>query len=588
VRYLRVSSTGQVDTDYNPEGISLPAQRKACIVRERELNSPNTKEFIDPGRSAKSIDQRPDFQDMLTYLKTHPNVRYVSVYALSRTARNRYDDAIMMMQLEKLGVTLVSATERNLDDTPAGRAMHGMLAVFNQYQVDVSGEDIKYKMGQKVTVHGGTIGRARIGYQNVTEEFEGLRINTIAVDHDREGYVVDAFTLFATDEYTETTLHEELVARGFTSPKTLKVPERPVGRATIGKLLRDRYYLGEVNYKGQWYPGRHEPLITPELFDRVQRVLDSHSGSGARSRKFNHYLKGIFWCGRCGKRLVFQRAKGNGGVYYYFACSGQRHRRCDQPYVLAEELERKLERYYARVRLTEEFRQEVTGKVDDTLLDELAVQARIKTRLSARLKELDKQEDRYVDQLGDPAWDEDKLKAKVAVIRKERASIQAELGRVEHGLEAGRDLLTSAITLLKQPQELYRQCAKAERRLLTLTIFDKLFVNTYEITGHQLKEPFDALVSVQGRYQAAPEQPERPVPTVKAYHRTVGHSASWGDLDTIRDYQTDNRGTVLTDDAPVWDELSTTDLLALSLQVNGSFSGVMVGTGSFEPPASRL
>jgi hypothetical protein len=30
---------------------------------------------------------------MLTYLKTHANVRYVSVYALSRTARNRYDDA---------------------------------------------------------------------------------------------------------------------------------------------------------------------------------------------------------------------------------------------------------------------------------------------------------------------------------------------------------------------------------------------------------------------------------------------------------------------------------------------------------------
>jgi DNA invertase Pin-like site-specific DNA recombinase len=331
-----VSSTGQLDTDYNPEGISLPAQRKACVARERELNSPNVEEFIDPGRSAKTIDQRPDFQDMLAYLKTHRNVRYVSVYALSRTARNRYDDAIMMMQLEKLGVQLISATERNLDDTPAGKAMHGMLAVFNQYQVDVSGEDIKYKMGQKVIAHGGTIGRARIGYRNVTEEFEGRRINSIAVDHDRSGFVVDAFTLFATGEYTETNLHEELVARGFTTLKTLKLPERPVGKSTVGKLLRDRYYLGEVNYKGQWYPGRHEPLITVELFDRVQRILDSHSGAGVRSRTFNHYLKGVFWCARCDKRMIFQRAKGNGGVYYYFACTGRRHGTCDQPYVLAE------------------------------------------------------------------------------------------------------------------------------------------------------------------------------------------------------------------------------------------------------------
>jgi len=69
-------------------------------------------------------------------LRANRNVKYVVVYALSRIARNRFDDAIIMAQLEKLGVTLVSATERNLDDTPAGRAMHGMVAVFNQYRSD--------------------------------------------------------------------------------------------------------------------------------------------------------------------------------------------------------------------------------------------------------------------------------------------------------------------------------------------------------------------------------------------------------------------------------------------------------------------
>ncbi len=275
------------------------------------------------------------------------------------------------------------------------------------------------------------------------------------------------------------------------------MPERPVGRATVGKLLRDRYYLGEVSYKDQWYPGRHEPLISPELFDRVQRVLDSHSGAGVRSRKFNHYLKGVFWCARCSKRLIFQRANGNGGIYYYFACSGRRRGTCDQPYVLAEELEQKLERYNSRVRLTDSFRLEVTGQIDESLLDELAVQARIRDRLSARLKELDKQEDRIVDQLGDPDWPQDKLKTKVGAIRRERKSITTELDSISHGLEAGRELLSQAIELLRDPQALFRQCAKAERRLLTLTIFEKLFVNTYEIEAHRLNEPFDALVLQQ-------------------------------------------------------------------------------------------
>jgi site-specific DNA recombinase len=107
VAYLRVSSRGQVNTDYNPEGISIPAQREKVEERGRELGSNKAEEFVDPGRSAKSIDQRKEFQQMITYLREHPNVRYVIVYMLSRFARNRLDDAIMVATLEKLGVKLI-------------------------------------------------------------------------------------------------------------------------------------------------------------------------------------------------------------------------------------------------------------------------------------------------------------------------------------------------------------------------------------------------------------------------------------------------------------------------------------------------
>src|SRR6266536_304990 len=302
----------------------------------------------------------------------------------------------MMTRLNELGVMLISATERNLDDTPAGRAMHGMIAVFNQYQVDVSGLDIQYKMGQKVIAHGGTVSKTYVGYLNVREVFEGRRVSSVAVDEERALYVLESFELFATDEYTEATLHELMVARGMTTPPTLKHPARPIALSTFGKMLRNRYYLGEVFYRGQWYKGRHPAIITPELFDRVQRVLDSHSGSGARSRKWNHYLKGVFWCARCGSRMIFQRAKGNGGTYYYFACSKKRlDHTCDQPYVLADVLDRELLRYFAGAHLADDLRERIAHVMDETLADEQAVQTRVRARLSARLKELDKQEDRY-------------------------------------------------------------------------------------------------------------------------------------------------------------------------------------------------
>lgn len=324
VRYLRVSSPGQVETEYNPEGISLPAQRDACIARERELGSVHVTEFVEPGQSAKTIEHRPAFKAMLTYLKTHPSVRYVIVYALSRFARNRYDDAVTMMALKQMGVLLISATEKNLDDTPAGRMMHGMLAVFNEYQSEQSGADIRYKMGQKVIKHGGTIGQAKIGYLNETVRHEGHKVNTIAVDPERAPFIKMAFELYATGRYNYHALQETLTEAGLRTRGDRRYGPRPVSIHKIGDMLQDRYYLGYITYDGVEYKGRHEPLIGQELFDQVQRVLFTERRAGTRQRTHNHYLKGLLWCHRCAHRLIISPGRSKTGQqYFYFICRGR-------------------------------------------------------------------------------------------------------------------------------------------------------------------------------------------------------------------------------------------------------------------------
>lgn len=85
-------------------------------------------------------------------------------------------------------------------------------------------------------------------------------------------------------------LADELADRGLTS-KPGRYPPRPVTVSGLQKLLRDRYYLGYVTYKGEEIPGRHEPLVTSDLFERVQRVMDARSGAGVRQRHHHHYLR---------------------------------------------------------------------------------------------------------------------------------------------------------------------------------------------------------------------------------------------------------------------------------------------------------
>ncbi|MBF6177720.1 hypothetical protein [Nocardia otitidiscaviarum] len=98
---------------------------------------------------------------------------------------------------------------------------------------------------------------------------------------------------------------------------------------------------GGFTYKGEVYQGRHEPLIEPELFDRVQEVMATRSGSGQRDRVYYHYLKGGLFCDRCARhertsRLIYTEAKGRGGTYEYFFCRMRKEGVCDLPFLPAE------------------------------------------------------------------------------------------------------------------------------------------------------------------------------------------------------------------------------------------------------------
>jgi hypothetical protein len=63
-------------------------------------------------------------------------------------------------------------------------------------------------------------------------------------------------------------------------------------------------------------------------------VLSAHTNSGEKDRKHDHYLKGTLYCARCGHRLTYVRARGNGGTYAYFACVGRIiGKGCEQRYL---------------------------------------------------------------------------------------------------------------------------------------------------------------------------------------------------------------------------------------------------------------
>src|SRR3954451_2156597 len=135
--YLRVSTPGQVNTDYNPEGISISAQREAAERKALQLNAEIADTYVEPGRTATSIEKRPVFQEMLARIKADQDVDYVIVYHFSRIFRNSIDAAISKRELGRYGVRVVS-TVLDMGDSPESAMVETIIHAVDQYQSEAN------------------------------------------------------------------------------------------------------------------------------------------------------------------------------------------------------------------------------------------------------------------------------------------------------------------------------------------------------------------------------------------------------------------------------------------------------------------
>jgi site-specific DNA recombinase len=585
VLYLRVSSKRQMDTDadIDPDGNSIDTQRKVCKGKARTLDGGVIiqKEFVEPGNSAQSIEKRPVFRELLTYLEDHAEISFVIVYMRSRAFRNYTDAALTKRLLAKMGVRLISAKE-DFGEGIWADAMEAVTDIFNEVQVRLNGQDVKVKMANKAR-NGGTVGKAPIGYLNVRKLIDGHKVNTVMLDPERAKYIIMAFEFFATGDFTTEELHAKLTAAGLRMPATGRWPERPISESRLQAVLRDRYYIGEVRYEGVWYEGRHEALISEELFERVQRVLDSHSGAGTRERTHHHYLKGALWCARCHHRFIVQRATGNGGEYYYFLCRGRQKGVCDHPYTPVEVMEQAVVEYYGRaLALPADFLAEIAQGVEEALADNFRLSDAIRAEFAARLQKLDNKEHYFLDLAAEEGWPKEKLREKIDAIRQERKEIRRSLGHEEQRLETGKQVFLRALQLLANPRRMYEEANELVRSILNQAFFARLYVDARKVIDAELKEPFAIVVDldqVRRERQAAPSDADRSrqgQASPRSYHRRSG---------ALSLAQTQNRDTLQAEDAP--ERHTLIDLLP-ACEGTGWSKAVMVGDTGIEPVTSTV
>jgi|HubBroStandDraft_6_1064221.scaffolds.fasta_scaffold01558_11 site-specific DNA recombinase len=435
--YARVSSREQ-----EREGYSIPAQRRLLAEYARSRGYLIAREFIDV-ESAKNPG-RKQFCEMLRLLESDNSCLIVLVEKTDRLYRNRTDALAFEALIEKRGVEIHLVKEGRVigkDSRSQDKFMHDIHVAVAKNYVENLKEEVKKGMREKAE-QGIYPGRAPFGYQNNSVS------RSIEVHDHKAPIIKRLFELYASRNYSLSTLRKAVFAETGVQ----------INRSYLETILKNPFYIGQFVWRDVEYKGTHAPLVSLELFQRVQAAFTSRNKP--KYRKHSFAFAGLLRCAYDGCTVTTELQKGR---YVYYRCSHGRGR-CSLPYMREEELSERLGDLLKSIYVPETIARTVVDSLQahlarsDTRRQEqqAASQQRLST-IRARMDQL------YEDKL-DGKIDEEFWKRKQAAYREQ-----------ERQLEASASSLSAPVTpkTVLTAQRIFELANKAHSLYLTRNLAER-------------------------------------------------------------------------------------------------------------------
>lgn len=311
--YVRVSTTAQLEEGYSIE------EQKAKLESYCDIKDWNIYEIYTDGGFSGSNTERPALEQLIRDAE-RKKFDTVLVYKLDRLSRSQKDTLYLIEDIFlKNNIEFVSLLENFDTSTPFGRAVIGLLSVFAQLER----EQIKERMQL------GKLGRAKAGksmmwartsygydYQKETGSLTITPAQSLVVKYIFERYLAGRSITKLRDDLNEK------------YPKEISWNYR-----AVRGILSNPVYCGYNQYKGQLFPGEHEPIISEDVYKRTQEELKIRQRIAAektnpRPFQAKYMLSGLAQCGYCGAplKLLMGMVRKDGTRFIRYECH-QRHPR---------------------------------------------------------------------------------------------------------------------------------------------------------------------------------------------------------------------------------------------------------------------
>ena len=425
--YIRVSTVKQGE-----HGSSLQEQRGAIEAYSQRHGLTITAWFEEQETAAKQ--GRKEFA-RLTSLLRHGKASGVIIHKIDRSARNLKDWA-GLGELIDAGVDVLFAHEGLDMQTRGGRLAADIQAV-------VAADFIRNLRDE---VRKGFYGRLKQGYYPLPAPRGYLdrgKAQVKEIDPVTGPLVRHAFELYATGNFSHASLSHHMAELGLVS-----TTGKPLVKDAIALMLHNPFYMGLIRiYRtGEAFEGKHEPLVTKALFDRVQDVMAGRIYP--RVQKHEFLFRRLIRCRKCGRSLTGERQKG----HIYYRC----HERACKGVSLAEG---KIERLIAEELSYLQLDAKGPGDLRDLFEEQVAKeQAQLGNRISAIERDIgliDQRLARLTDLLIDLAIDKDTYNERKADLLVRKRALQDQLDNdedstfwriVSERFELGLDAYTGYLT----------------------------------------------------------------------------------------------------------------------------------------------
>jgi site-specific DNA recombinase len=282
--YTRVSTDAGLDQDFN----SLDAQYDAAQAYIRSQAHAGwtlvRTRYDDGGFSGGSTD-RPALQQLLADIKAH-RVNVIVVYKVDRLTRSLADFAKLVELFDAHGVSFVSVTQQFNTTTSMGRLTLNVLLSFAQFEREVTSERIRDKIGASKRKGLWVGGVVPLGYHAKDRKITIVEEEAKIVRHVFRRYL---------ELGSLNPLLADLRATGVKTKVRPLSTGRTIGgipftRGSLAYFLRNRFYIGEVTYKGEVFPGEQIPILDRKLFDAVQAKLEQQRTHHTTTRQASESL----------------------------------------------------------------------------------------------------------------------------------------------------------------------------------------------------------------------------------------------------------------------------------------------------------